>query len=105
MALVEMKCRHCNTVFYGVKGRDKYCYICKIIIGFRKAFGLEDISVKKIEFLMVRDPRWGDCQVIDNKDWRNYIPDGIKPGWSQLSFEARVMAVMFAEKIAREAKS
>jgi len=99
--LKELKCAHCNTTFYGVKGRDKFCYVCKTISMFREFFGLQDIEINEIDFKRVREPKF-DAVAVSEKDWRNFIPAGIKRKWLQLSFEARVMAVMFAEKVARK---
>lgn len=102
MPLEEMKCIHCRTVFFGVEARDTHCHICKTIIEFREAFDLADIEINEIDFKRVREPKWEECSMVDTDDWRNYIPERIKFKWSQLPFEARVMAVMFAEKVTRK---
>ena len=104
--LVELSCSQCSTVFYGVLGRDSYCHICKVIVDFRKAFELEDISVEEIDFKRVREPRWEEVhkdagKPLDREDWRNYIPEELKKTWRQLPLEAAVLAIMFAEREAQ----
>ena len=101
MGLIELSCSQCSTVFYGVLGRDIYCHICKVIIEFRRAFEVEDISVEEIDFNRVRDPRWKEHDFRDAPDWRKYIPEGLKKIWRQLPLEAAVIAIMFAEREAR----
>ena len=99
MALDEMKCKECGTTFYGLAGRDVFCHICKTIILFRKAFGLEDLTVEEIDFHRIRDPKFSDyCKV----DWRDFIPEVVRGMWMEIPFEARALAVMFAEKEARK---
>lgn len=103
MGLEEMKCAHCKTAFYGVKDRDTHCILCKTIIMFREFFGLQDIEINEIDFNRVREPKFEEsvAGMSHKKDWRNFIPEGLKKMWLQLSFETRVMAIMFAEVEAR----
>jgi len=98
--LIKLKCKECGTAFFGVEGRDTYCHICKTIITFREAFNLTDISVEEIDFNRIRDPRWMECGK-SKEDWRNYIPEGLRLMWMEIPFEARALAVMFAEREAR----
>ena len=106
MGLKRMECKNCKTIYYGVEDitgdADKYCYLCSTTRKFLKIFGLEDIPISEIDFNRVRVPKWEECDDMSNTDWRNFIPEDIKKMWSQLSFEARVMAVMFAEREARK---
>jgi len=99
--LIELKCAHCSTVFYGVKDRDTHCHICKTIITLCEAFDLTDIPVEEIDFKRIRDPRWMECGK-SKEDWRNYIPEGLRLMWMEIPFEARALAVMFAEREARK---
>lgn len=96
--LEKIKCKHCGTVFYGVKERDTHCHICKTIILFREFFGLQDIEIDDIYFKRVRH---SEFSAYCKADWRDFVPKGIMKMWSQLPFEAQVMAVMFAEREAR----
>lgn len=102
MGLVELVCQSCGTKFFGVEGRDACCHICKIIVLFRIFFGLEDLDVDEIDFKRVREPNWEETDEASLDDWRNYIPQGLREMWLELPFEAKVMAIMFAEKTARE---
>ena len=64
------------------------------------AFGFKDLSVNEVDFNRVREPKWDEAS--DFFDWRNHVPDGVKKLWPDLPFEARAMAVMFAEKLASD---
>lgn len=70
---------------------------------------MQDIEIDEIDFKRVREPKFEECsqeskgwKIEGVKDWRNFIPEGIKKMWMELPMEARVMAVMFAEKVARK---
>ena len=101
MGLIELSCSHCSTVFYGVLGRDTHCHICKTIIEFQKAFDLEDLVIEDISLCRIREPEFGDYDKENPREWRNYIPEGLKAVWQGLPIESRALAIMFAEREAR----
>jgi hypothetical protein len=43
-------------------------------------------------------PAWDQAARVH--DWRNYVPDGIRDCWGQLSPDARIIAYAFAQLLA-----
>jgi len=105
MGLIRIECKNCKTIYYGndQEGRDDgYCFLCSTTRKFLKMFGLEDIPISEIDFNRVRVPKFEECDFYDDKDWRNFIPQGLKDMWDRLPVESRILAIMFAEKVARK---
>lgn len=107
MGLKRMECKNCKTIYYGVEDiagdADEYCYLCSTTRKFLKMFDLEDLSISEVDFNRVRVPQFKELY-IDEKDWRNHIPDGLKDMWERLPVESRMLAIMFAEREARKEK-
>lgn len=60
------------------------------------AFRIDLSEIKR----KVHNPKWN--QVCKVHDWRNYIDDGIKQIWEYLSIDAKLIAMIMAEKQAKE---
>lgn len=103
MGLVRIECENCKTIYYGntdSSKEDGYCYLCSTTRKFLKMFDLTDIPISEVDFNRVRVPQFKELY-IDEKDWRNYIPQGLKDMWYKLPVESRMLAIMFAEREAR----
>lgn len=102
MGLEKMICGNCRTTYYGNPQLDKgFCFMCQNIGDLLKIFGLDDLAINTVDFHRVREPEFEEIAPNDPKDWRNYIPEGLKASWQSRPVEARVIAVMFAEREAR----
>ena len=107
MALEEMKCKHCKTTYYGNPELDDgYCFMCNTTRKLLKIFSLDDLDINDVDFNRIREPEFEEVhkeagKPLDPKDWRNYIPKGLKAMWQTLPVESRAIAVMFAEREAR----
>ena len=101
MALEERKCKHCKTTYYGNPDMDDgYCFMCNTTRKLLKIFGLDGLDINEVDFNRIREPQFKELY-IDEKDWRNFIPEGLKAMWQTLPVESRAIAVMFAEREAR----
>ena len=100
--LVKMICGNCKITYYGNPDMDNgYCFMCDTIRKLLKIFGLDDLVINTVDFHRVREPEFNEVDIKDPKDWRNYIPEGLKVMWQTLPVESRTIAVMFAEREAR----
>jgi len=104
MGLKKIECKNCKTKYWGDdrEGRDDgYCFLCSTTRKFLKFFDLEDLEINEVDFNRVRNPMWMKVNVDNPKDWRNYIPQGLKDMWNRFPVESRILAIMFAEREAR----
>lgn len=108
MGLEKMICDNCKTVYYGNIESVEYdgmCFMCSQIRGFLGMFNLNDLGINEVDFYRVREPKFEEmtknASSKDMKDWRRYIPEGLKAIWQRLPIESRALAVMFAEREAR----
>lgn len=113
MGLKESTCTNCKTKYFANVESVEYdglCFMCSTTRKFLKMFDLEDLDINEVDFNRVRMPKFEECSFeirgwkIEGhpKDWRVYIPQGLKDMWDRLPVESRMLAIMFAEREARK---